>query len=724
MNIVCENPGAGVCLSYCENVNIDGLAVPLSIRQSAQSSKGRILTIWNSTNCDISNVIAERIEGAPVFIESYCRAISLTNWKFTDNWTAAFGTSRHDTLFFVGQGSQAHVSNITVLGSGSGLLFTDSGGTTADFTFSNVAIRTTSKIKVIYLENWVGGYVELDGVSYKFIDVKKVSQVVDYLSNMAGYAPSLAPPGGLILQIAYSINDLTGAGLFSYITGGVTYQLNRPASNNLRVKMTGAYGTDYPATIVAASRSYAFYSDTVNPGTKFTAEYTYISDANDKITEISRSESVFVNSITGLGSGVATALKLASSGTGALVSVTSPTLTTPILGVASGTSLALSGNLSVGAAGSTGSNSTKLEGAGVLSEIRITNDANVNEKQWHWQSGSALGSGLLRLRMVNDAVTDGANAIVLTRTGIASCDVSFPSGAVIVGASGVLVGGTNLLEQRNSTNAQRLNIYGTYTDASNYRRMFLSSTTGGAFTLGVEGLGTGVSNNTLTIASATNTSLNISRTLPASPANNVNHINLQLNSLLDANFTSAANTGLTGFFNYYQSNIDGANTNGFNYAHWNQWKTNSGTGSISTARVFYNQFEKGGGSVVFGDIDLCRNRVDIYDGSGNITTIRGLSVFGLNSFGGFSGVVATAYGIFLAPVTAATNNWAIYSEGGASWFEGALTCNSPMIERASGSSVTLTIDRQLAIEATSNTAGNIVYRGSDGTTRRSAITFV
>lgn len=53
--------------------------------------------------------------------------------------------------------------------------------------------------------------------------------------------------------------------------------------------------------------------------------------------------------------------------------------------------------------------------------------------------------------------------------------------------------------QRRSTNAQRFNLYGTYTDASNYRRLYLSSTTAGAFTIGVEGAGTGASGNTLNI---------------------------------------------------------------------------------------------------------------------------------------------------------------------------------------------------------------------------------
>lgn len=67
-------------------------------------------------------------------------------------------------------------------------------------------------------------------------------------------------------------------------------------------------------------------------------------------------------------------------------------------------------------------------------------------------------------------------------------------------AGAVTAAGT--LATRNGANATRFELYGTYTDASNYRRLYLSSTTAGAFTLGVEGLGTGASGNTLTVASA------------------------------------------------------------------------------------------------------------------------------------------------------------------------------------------------------------------------------
>jgi hypothetical protein len=55
----------------------------------------------------------------------------------------------------------------------------------------------------------------------------------------------------------------------------------------------------------------------------------------------------------------------------------------------------------------------------------------------------------------------------------------------------------NTLAQRNGTNAQTTRIYGTYTDASNGRRLDIASTTGGIFTLTATGNGTGASGNLL-----------------------------------------------------------------------------------------------------------------------------------------------------------------------------------------------------------------------------------
>jgi hypothetical protein len=55
----------------------------------------------------------------------------------------------------------------------------------------------------------------------------------------------------------------------------------------------------------------------------------------------------------------------------------------------------------------------------------------------------------------------------------------------------------NILAQRNGVNAQIKRIYGTFTDASNNRRLDITSTTAGIFTLTATGIGTGATGNLL-----------------------------------------------------------------------------------------------------------------------------------------------------------------------------------------------------------------------------------
>ena len=60
--------------------------------------------------------------------------------------------------------------------------------------------------------------------------------------------------------------------------------------------------------------------------------------------------------------------------------------------------------------------------------------------------------------------------------------------------------GAGMLAQRNGTQAQTSLVYGTHTDASNYRRAALAMTTAGVATLKPEGAGTGASGNVLHIS--------------------------------------------------------------------------------------------------------------------------------------------------------------------------------------------------------------------------------
>jgi hypothetical protein len=58
----------------------------------------------------------------------------------------------------------------------------------------------------------------------------------------------------------------------------------------------------------------------------------------------------------------------------------------------------------------------------------------------------------------------------------------------------------NTLAQRNGTNAQTKRLYGTFTDASNYRRLTQTMSTGGVAEIKPEGAGTGASGNVLHIS--------------------------------------------------------------------------------------------------------------------------------------------------------------------------------------------------------------------------------
>jgi hypothetical protein len=61
-------------------------------------------------------------------------------------------------------------------------------------------------------------------------------------------------------------------------------------------------------------------------------------------------------------------------------------------------------------------------------------------------------------------------------------------------------GAANTLAQRNGVNAQTHRLYGTYTDASNYRRLTKTMSTGGIAEIKPEGAGTGASGNVLYIS--------------------------------------------------------------------------------------------------------------------------------------------------------------------------------------------------------------------------------
>ena len=111
-------------------------------------------------------------------------------------------------------------------------------------------------------------------------------------------------------------------------------------------------------------------------------------------------------------------------------------------------------------------------------------------------TANAAGSTLLRLRANGSTVASVSNGGTLTCSG----NGTFTTGTLTLGTTVLLQDvSVNNLALRNSTNAQTFNLYGTYTDSGNYRRLRTTMTTAGAVTIAAEGLGTGVSGNTLTL---------------------------------------------------------------------------------------------------------------------------------------------------------------------------------------------------------------------------------
>jgi hypothetical protein len=62
--------------------------------------------------------------------------------------------------------------------------------------------------------------------------------------------------------------------------------------------------------------------------------------------------------------------------------------------------------------------------------------ATANQRIWQWQAGTAIGDGTIRLRAINDALSNGSNAISITRTGDAVGTITLGTAAAIVNLPG------------------------------------------------------------------------------------------------------------------------------------------------------------------------------------------------------------------------------------------------------------------------------------------------
>jgi hypothetical protein len=152
------------------------------------------------------------------------------------------------------------------------------------------------------------------------------------------------------------------------------------------------------------------------------------------------------------------------------------------------------GALTISTAGSNGDITLDPHGTGIVissATIKCGKTSNCNLYLDGFGGGYGVFSGPNWFTNYLGAATSSSGSIAWT------------SGAINYARDLVIArDAANTLAQRNSTNAQTYRLYGTYTDASNYERLSLSTTAGTGATIAVETDGTGADNLDLTIKPA------------------------------------------------------------------------------------------------------------------------------------------------------------------------------------------------------------------------------
>ena len=131
----------------------------------------------------------------------------------------------------------------------------------------------------------------------------------------------------------------------------------------------------------------------------------------------------------------------------------------------------------------------------------VTANAPLLDLSQTWNN-AAVAFGGINLNITDSAAAAGSYPLAIRQAGTLRiyCTTagSFYANSLTLGGDVALSRDTaNILALRNGANAQTFNTYGTYTDASNYRRLRQTMTTAGAVTIAAEGLGTGATGNTV-----------------------------------------------------------------------------------------------------------------------------------------------------------------------------------------------------------------------------------
>jgi len=302
--------------------------------------------------------------------------------------------------------------------------------------------------------------------------------------------PALGTPSSATLTNATGLP--IGTGVSGLGTGVATALAVNVGSAGAFVTFNGALGT--PASGVATNLT----------GLPLTTGVTGVLPVANGGTNASSASITAFNNITGYTAAGATGATSTN-----LVFSTSPTLVTPVLGAATGTSLSVTGALTaysgtaIPAGGTTGSgikfSSTSNygiffgSGAPTLSaaqgSIYLRSDGTSSTTIYANTDGSttwaAAGGGGTpggssgQVQYNNAGAFGGAAGFTFNGTATLTLGVAATSTGSLVlsnatsGAATLTSDAANTLALRNSTNAQTFNVYNTYTDASNYERAFL-----------------------------------------------------------------------------------------------------------------------------------------------------------------------------------------------------------------------------------------------------------